>query len=204
LQPIQALEHPIFKKLVDVAARAKNGVKIPGRKVTWGEIKHLFKDHLTRLRTELNVSNFFGSCLFSLIISHLQGPTVQGEVSLTCDAWQASNTDGYFAVMAHWIRELAHTKWELESALIGFTKLNNSHNGIRLGHALFKIVKRVRIENKVSKCYHALGPSYLLSLSHGDTHSLAVNVVIAITLPPSLSAHASPSHLAPALDVAVA
>ncbi|KAF8481671.1 hypothetical protein DFH94DRAFT_609267, partial [Russula ochroleuca] len=54
-QPIQALEHPIFKKLVDVAARAKNGVKIPGRKVTWGEIKHLFKDHLTRLRTELNV-----------------------------------------------------------------------------------------------------------------------------------------------------
>ncbi|KAF8485136.1 hypothetical protein DFH94DRAFT_624580, partial [Russula ochroleuca] len=63
-QPIQALEHPIFKELVDVTARAKNGVKIPGQKATRGKIKRLFKDHLTRLRTELNVSNFFGSHLF--------------------------------------------------------------------------------------------------------------------------------------------
>jgi len=80
----------------------------------------------------------------------LQGPTIQGEISLTCDAWQASNADGYFAVTAHWIKEPMATKWELKSALIGFTRLNNAHNGERLGHALFKIVKRVGIEHKVS------------------------------------------------------
>ena len=40
----------------------------------------------------------------------LQGPTVVGEVSLTCDAWQAANTDGYFAVTAHWIEETARNQ----------------------------------------------------------------------------------------------
>jgi len=80
---------------------------------------------------------------------HLQGPTVKGEVSLTCDAWQASNTDGYFAVTAHWVQASAPTNWVLCSALIGFTRLNNSHNGVRLGQALYKVVKRLGIEKKV-------------------------------------------------------
>ncbi|KAF8237268.1 hypothetical protein L208DRAFT_1204809, partial [Tricholoma matsutake] len=52
---------------------------------------------------------------------------------LTCDVWQASNTDGYFVVMAHWIEEPTPAKWELKSALIGFTQLNNAHNGEWLG-----------------------------------------------------------------------
>jgi len=82
---------------------------------------------------------------------------------LTCDAWQASNTDGYFAVTAHWVQEPMLGKWELKSALIGFTRLNNAHNGERLGQALFKIVKRLGIEHKVS----ALSLSvFTLSISH--------------------------------------
>jgi len=88
------------------------------------------------------------------VCSHFfQGPTVQGEVSLTCDAWQANNTDAYFAVTAHWIEEPTPAKWELKNALIGFTGLNNAHNGERLGQALFKVIKRVGIENKVSVSY---------------------------------------------------
>ena len=82
---------------------------------------------------------------------------VQGDVSLTCDAWLASNTDGYFAVTAHWIKELTDSQWELKNALIGFTKLNNAHNGVRLGQALFKVIKRVGIENKVSEHSLAIG-----------------------------------------------
>jgi hypothetical protein len=87
-----------------------------------------------------------------LIIS--QGPAVQGEASLTCDAWQASNTDGFFAVTAHWINVIGEPrlgKWELQSALIGFTRINNAHNDERLGQALFKIIRRVGIEQKVSR-----------------------------------------------------
>ena len=151
-QPIQALEHTKFKELIDIASRATNGVEIPRRKITRGEIIRLFKEHLTKLKTQLNVY----TCELPVLDAYypfliaLQGPTVQGEVSLTCDAWQASNTDGYFAVTAHWIEEPTSTKWELKSALIGFTRLNNAHNGERLGQALFKVIERIGIGHKVS------------------------------------------------------
>ena len=72
-----------------------------------------------------------------------------GEVNLTCDGWQASNADGYFAVTGHWIEETAPTQWELKSALLGFSRVNNAHNGERLGQALFKIIKRAGISHKV-------------------------------------------------------
>lgn len=150
-QPIQALEHPKFKELIDVASRAKNGINIPGRKTTRAEIMRVFKNHLTTLKAQLNIRVLFVFYSFLIIP---QGPTVQGEVSLTCDAWQAGNTDGYFAVTAHWIKltgEPTPGRWELTSALIGFTRLNNAHNGERLGQALFKIVRRVGIEHNVSK-----------------------------------------------------
>jgi hypothetical protein len=87
-----------------------------------------------------------------------QGPAIQGKVSLTCDAWQASNTDGYFAVMVHWIQEPIARKWELKSALISFTGLNNAHNGEWLGQALFKVVKWVGIEHKVCVSSHTYLP----------------------------------------------
>ncbi|KAG2059949.1 hypothetical protein BDR06DRAFT_873088, partial [Suillus hirtellus] len=56
-QPIQALKHPKFKEMVDIASHATNGVKILGRKVTHAEIMRMFKNHLTKLRNTLNVSN---------------------------------------------------------------------------------------------------------------------------------------------------
>jgi hypothetical protein len=74
---------------------------------------------------------------------------VTGEVNLTCDSWQAENTDSYFAVTGHWIEETTLTQWELKSGLLGFTQVNNAHNGERLGQALFKIIKQVGIVHKV-------------------------------------------------------
>ena len=76
---------------MDVVSRAKNGVEIPGQKSTRNEIKYLFKDYLSQLKVQLNVSAF-SNCFDCS--HHLQGPTVPGKISLTCDAWQASNTDG--------------------------------------------------------------------------------------------------------------
>ena len=40
-------------------------------------------------------------------------------------------------------------EWEEHSALFGFTQLNSSHDGVRLGRALYKIVKRLAIGDKV-------------------------------------------------------
>jgi hypothetical protein len=51
-------------------------------------------------------------------------------------------------VTGSWIEEEGG-KWELKSALFGFVQLNNAHNGMRLGQALFKIISRIRIGHKV-------------------------------------------------------
>jgi hypothetical protein len=79
----------------------------------------------------------------------LQSDKVKGEISITCDAWQANNVDGYFVVTGHWIEESSPGVWTLQEAILGFTRLNNAHHGIRLGQALFKIVKRIGIESRV-------------------------------------------------------
>ncbi|KAF8119343.1 hypothetical protein EV363DRAFT_1199981, partial [Boletus edulis] len=54
-QPISALEHPSFKKLVDVVAQATNGVKVPNRKYTRTLIIDTFKEHMLKLHTQLLV-----------------------------------------------------------------------------------------------------------------------------------------------------
>jgi hypothetical protein len=54
-------------------------------------------------------------------VSHSQSPAVSGTVNITFDAWQAGNSDGYFAVTGHWIEEDKPREWELKSALLGFT-----------------------------------------------------------------------------------
>lgn len=86
-----------------------------------------------------------------------QSPVIKGHVNLTCDAWQASNTDRYFAITAAWIEEMSmlhHGEaspraWTLQTSLLGFTLLNNAHNGVRLSQALFKVVQHARISHKV-------------------------------------------------------
>ena len=75
---------------------------------------------------------------------------VHREISLTCDAWQASNADAYFAVTRHWIEERIVGVWTKEHALFGFTQMNTAHNGQRLGQALFKIANQLGIVHKVS------------------------------------------------------
>jgi hypothetical protein len=54
-------------------------------------------------------------------------------------------------VTGHWIEESCPGVWELHSALLSFTRLNNAHNGKRLGGALFMIVERLGIAHQVCK-----------------------------------------------------
>jgi hypothetical protein len=89
---------------------------------------------------------------------------VSGEISLTCDAWQADNTDGYFAVTGHWIEERVPGEWTLEHALLGFAQMNCSHSGALLGQMLYEILNRLQIVHKVS--VPALCPYYLIYFSN--------------------------------------
>lgn len=75
-----------------------------------------------------------------------------GAVNLTCDAWQANTTDGYFAVTGSWIEHDPDTPgadWKLQTALFGFVRMNCAHSGKHLGEALYKVVARLKIEDKV-------------------------------------------------------
>ncbi|KAF8549590.1 hypothetical protein OG21DRAFT_1421056, partial [Imleria badia] len=54
-QPISALEHPSFKKVIEMAAQATNGVKIPRRKYTRMLIIDTFKERMLQLRAQLLV-----------------------------------------------------------------------------------------------------------------------------------------------------
>ncbi|PPQ85442.1 hypothetical protein CVT24_002947 [Panaeolus cyanescens] len=105
-QPIQAFEHPSFKRMIELAARATRGIQLPSRKQTRAEILRMFKEQMKGLSERLN------------------SKAVTGEVSLTCDAWQADNADGYFS-------------------------LNTSHNGEHRGQALYKICDRLHIVHKI-------------------------------------------------------
>jgi hypothetical protein len=76
---------------------------------------------------------------------------VTGEISITCDAWQADNTDGYFAVTGHWIEVRAPGEWTLEHTLLGFAQMNCSHSGTHLGQMLYKIVNRLHDANHLAR-----------------------------------------------------
>ncbi|KAF9220281.1 hypothetical protein BS17DRAFT_715136, partial [Gyrodon lividus] len=54
-QPIQAMDHPSFKKMVNVASHATNRVIVPNRHTACCEIMDLFKKQMTHLREQLNV-----------------------------------------------------------------------------------------------------------------------------------------------------
>jgi trans-aconitate methyltransferase len=54
-QPIQAFEHPAFKNMIDIAARATRGVKLLSRKQMRREIMRMFKEQMTGLKERLNV-----------------------------------------------------------------------------------------------------------------------------------------------------
>jgi hypothetical protein len=55
-QPIAALEHPSFKKMINVVALATNGIKTLGHKYTRILIINTFKEHMVKLRPQLLVS----------------------------------------------------------------------------------------------------------------------------------------------------
>jgi hypothetical protein len=70
-------------------------------------------------------------------------------ISCTCDAWQAANVDGYFAVTSHWLKKKPGEVLTLRNTLLGFVCLNGAHSGKRLGQTLFKVFDHVGAISKV-------------------------------------------------------
>lgn len=66
---MQALDHPKFREMIDIASRAKDGVTVPGRKLIREEIIEMFKKQLDSLRKEMNVRRLSVNVFLS--IEHL-------------------------------------------------------------------------------------------------------------------------------------
>ncbi|KAF8525660.1 hypothetical protein JB92DRAFT_2701432, partial [Gautieria morchelliformis] len=69
-QLIQALGHPSFKKMIDIAARATKGVILPHRNGTHDEIMNKFRTQLMNLKETLNVSFLLPPSLSISFIYH--------------------------------------------------------------------------------------------------------------------------------------
>ena len=54
-QPLQALEHPSFRKMIAIAARATCGIKLDSQKQTRNAIMKTFKEQMKGLKECLNV-----------------------------------------------------------------------------------------------------------------------------------------------------
>ncbi|KAF9456062.1 hypothetical protein BDZ94DRAFT_1178523, partial [Collybia nuda] len=54
-QPIQAFEHPSFKNMINIAACATRGIKLPDRKQTRTAILQEFKNQMRRLKDRMSV-----------------------------------------------------------------------------------------------------------------------------------------------------
>ena len=67
----------------------------------------------------------------------------------TCNVWQASNTNAYFAITRHWIEECHPRVWSIKQALLGFIQMNMAHNGACLGQVLYKVCNHLQIVPKV-------------------------------------------------------
>lgn len=80
-----------------------------------------------------------------------QGANVPGQVQVSCDAWQADNLDAYFVATGSFI-DVSGGQWKKHTVVLGFVRLQNAHNGKRLGQALYRIVDRLGIEHKVLFC----------------------------------------------------
>ncbi|KAG2343225.1 hypothetical protein BDR05DRAFT_884694, partial [Suillus weaverae] len=58
-QPIQAVDHPSFKNMINIAAHAMNGMVLPNYNAMRHNIMDLFKAQMTKLKDQLNVSFCF-------------------------------------------------------------------------------------------------------------------------------------------------
>ena len=76
--------------MIDIAARATNSVKIPGRKATCVKIMRTFKTHLMGLRSKLNISQVYDIALSTQLIWTYVGCHCQGhhQYYLWCMAGQ--------------------------------------------------------------------------------------------------------------------
>jgi hypothetical protein len=99
---------------------------------------HMCQDH-EDVQEPFNLTHKKIKCVYSVLHMFLsdihQSDSVSGAVNITCDTWQAGNTDGYFTVTGHWIEENHLGQWECQSTLLRCTKVNNAHNGKHLGDA---------------------------------------------------------------------
>lgn len=122
-QPLNALSNKHFRKMVEVAARTKQGVQVPNTQATCAHILEQHQITIVKAKELLNSDR------------------VPSKISTTCDVWLFCNCQGWYAVTSHWVEETKAGIWKLCGALLGFTQLNMSRTGKNLAQAHYAILK---------------------------------------------------------------
>jgi hypothetical protein len=140
------VECPEFRSLCRLLRPGMQDMEIlHHHKLREGIIEH-FKTEFAYLKAELSVRYFV--CWVKLYL-FLQNSA--GRISLTTDIWSNKQMRSYLAVTAHWL-SINNTKLTLRAALIGFHHMKGKHSGPSIARAIFSVVERAGITDKV--CLH--------------------------------------------------
>ena len=61
------MEHPTFRRVINLACRARNGVKIPSRKATRKELIDMLNKYFLDLAERLKVRILLCKCTFGIL-----------------------------------------------------------------------------------------------------------------------------------------
>lgn len=67
--------------------------------------------------------------------------------------WSSGNMSGFLALTGHWIADNPQNGLEMRSALLGFTRVKGSHDGLLLAETILALLDRVGATTKVCSCH---------------------------------------------------
>ena len=154
-QPLQATEHPSFRKLLLHISDTLTNDDIPTRTTLTAATKEAADEILCKHCLEMQVSTF----CFARVYLMTSEKCAEGNISSTNDVWTESNKMySFIAITAHYILKDENGAYQLWHSLIGFEYLPGSHTGDHIAHVLFGIYTRLGITHQVSTkslAYHS-------------------------------------------------
>ncbi|KAF5376117.1 hypothetical protein D9615_007777 [Tricholomella constricta] len=124
-QPFDEVEKPEFINMMKYTHRSATSLKLPGRNVIKRRIMKMGEE------TVEGIQQMFKE--------------LEGNISISLDAWTSSNQHAFLAIIAHYITN----EGELEELLIDFRELVGEHSGENMAEAVWETLKMYELIGRV-------------------------------------------------------